>query len=190
MNEHILDAIPTLEEEISPAELMVQSISGPVLWGLIILLVLIVALVVWLVLRSRKRRATLPPLTPRQLAERALDRLAEQLPPLRESSLRLSMILRTFLTGQTQDPALFETHEEFSRRMDALSTVPRSCQYATRDLLERLAEQKYAGSSDHDPQKVRVLIEETRTLLADITRAQAEEAAAAAELAKMKHKMS
>ena len=60
MNEHILDAIPTLEEEISPAELMVQSISRPVLWGLIILLVLLVALVVWLVLRSRKRRATLP----------------------------------------------------------------------------------------------------------------------------------
>ena len=74
--------------------------------------------------------------------------------------------------------------------MDALSTVPRSCQYATRDLLERLAEQKYAGNSDHEPQKVRGLIEETRTLLAGITRAQAEEAAAAAEVTKMKHKMS
>ena len=190
MNEHILDAIPTLEEEISPTELMVQSVSGPVLWGLCIVLVLLVALVVWLVMRHRKRGTALPVLTPRQLAERALDVLAEQLPPLREGSLRLSMILRTFLTGQTQDPALFETHEEFSRRMDALSTVPRSCQYATRDLLERLAEQKYAGNSEHEPQKIRGLIEETRTLLADITRAQTEEAAAAAEVTKMKHKMS
>ena len=190
MNEHILDAIPTLEEEISPTELMVQSVSGPVLWGLCVLLVLLVALVVWLVMRHRKRGTALPALTPRQLAERALDVLAEQLPPLREGSLRLSMILRTFLTGQTQDPALFETHEEFSRRMDALSTVPRSCHYATRDLLERLAEQKYAGNSEHEPQKIRGLIEETRTLLADITRAQTEEEAAAAEVSKMKHKMS
>jgi hypothetical protein len=186
MNEHILQDIPELEQDIPPAEFMVQNFWVTLAWGLGIALVL-VGVALWLVLR---RRTVVQPSSPRELAERALDTLADELPPLRESSLRLSMILRGFLTGQTQDPALFETHEEFSRRMDALSTVPRSCQYATRDLLERLAEQKYAGNSEHEPQKIRGLIEETRTLLADITRAQTEEAAAAAEVSKMKHKMS
>lgn len=184
MNEHILQAIPELEQDIPPAEFMVQNFWVPLAWGLGIALIL-VGVALWLVLRRRRRTVVQPP-SPRELAERALDTLADELPPLRESSLRLSMILRGFLTGQTQDPALFETHEEFSRRMDALSTVPRNCQVATRDLLERLAELKYAGNNAHEPQLVRTLIDQARSLIGDITRSQAEEIAAAAEIAKVK----
>ena len=183
MNEHILEAIPELEQDIPPTDFMVRNFWEPLAWGLGIALVLI-GLLLWLYLRRRGSKAPVLP-SPRELAERALDKLAEEQPPLRESSLRLSMILRSFLTGQTQDPALYETHEEFSRRMDALSSVPRDCQLATRSLLEHLVELKYAGNSEQDPQLVRGLIEQARSVIADITRAQVQEAATAAEIAKV-----
>lgn len=183
MNENFLQSIPTLEEPMAPTDFMVQNFWVPLAWGLGVALLLVgVALVI---VQLRRRRSPQQPPTPQEIAFRALDIMAQELPALREGSLRLSMVLRTFLTGQTQDPALFETHEEFSRRMDALSSVPTSCQYATRHLLERLAELKYAGSSEQDPQKIRVLIEEAREVINNITRAQAQEAEMAAAVAKV-----
>ena len=184
MNEDIINAIPELEQDLPPDNFIVQNFWEPVIWclGAGILLAL---LILWLVMRHRKRPLPPPP-SPQELAFRSLDELAAELPPLRECSLRLSMVLRTFLTGQVQDPALFETHEEFSRRMDALSTVPTSCQYETRYLLERLADLKYAGTAEQAPQKARVLIEEARGVISNITRAQAQEAAAAAAVEKVK----
>lgn len=93
--------------------------------------------------------------------------------------------MRRFLTGQTQDPALFETHEEFSQRLDALSNIPKSCQNDTRRLLETLTEFKYAGEQEQDPIRALTFIEETRSLITRINEAQQQEAAAAAELEKV-----
>ena len=183
MNENIITAIPALEQDVPPAEIMVQNFWLPVACGLgVALLLVIIALL--LVLRRRKRPLPPPP-SPLQVAFSKLDQLASELPPLRECSLRLSMVLRAYLTGQVQDPALYETHEEFSRRMDALSSVPTACRYETRFLLERLADMKYAGLTDNDPQKSRVLIEEARGIISHIDRARKEEAAAAAAIAKV-----
>lgn len=105
-----------------------------------------------------------------------MNELDAQLPPMRECSLRLSMILRTFLAGQAQDSALFETHEEFSQRMDSLSGVPQSCQLETRDLLDHLAEFKYAGAAEHDVTRAHGLIAQARDLVSRIDVAQKKEA--------------
>lgn len=183
MNENILNAIPELEQSMPAETFMIDTFWVPVAWGMGIALVL-AGLLLWLVL-SRRKKTLVPPQSPQDIAFRALDELSEELPAMRECSLRLSMVLRTFLTGQIQDPALFETHEEFSRRMDALSGVPTSCRYETLYLLERLAEMKYAGNTEQDPQKARVLIEEARGIITNITRAQQAEAETAAAVAKV-----
>ena len=184
MNENILKAIPTLENDIPPGDFAVQTFWIPVAWGLGIAL-LLAGIALWLVRRRRKKQT--PPPTPLQVAFAELERLAEELPPLRECSLRLSMVLRSYLTGQVQDPALFETHEEFSRRMDALTSVPTACRYDTRFLLERLADMKYAGNVPQDPQKARVLIEETRGIISHIDRERVREAAEAAVVNKVRN---
>lgn len=183
MNENIIQAIPQLEQDIPATTFMVDTFWVPLAWGIGIALIL-AATALLLVIRRRRRKPVLLP-CPQEIAYKALDELAEELPGLRECSLRLSMVLRTFLTGQVQDPALFETHEEFSRRMDALTGVPTACRYETRYLLERLAELKYAGTTEQDPQKARVLIEEARGVINNITRAQQEEAVKAAAVAKV-----
>lgn len=184
MNENLLNAIPTLEQDVPADTFMVQNFWIPLAWGLGIAL-LLAGIALWLMLRRRKSPAL--PRTPLQQAFAELERLAEELPPLRECSLRLSMVLRSYLTGQIQDPALFETHEEFSRRMDALSAVPTACRYDTRFLLERLADMKYAGDTAQDVQKSRVLIEETRGVIAHIERERAREAVEAQAVNKVRN---
>lgn len=173
---HLLDSIPELEKDI-PAEQFATESLMPILLagGGIVLLAAVVAL--WLVLR-RRRNATPPP----GLLEQALSALAEieqAAPPLRECSLRVSMVLRTYLAGQTHDPALYETHEEFSRRMDSLAAVPSGCREQTRELLETLAEYKYAGGEKRDALQVQAMVTQAGDLLRRIDVTQAAEAAAA-----------
>lgn len=182
MNEtpDILQAIPELEREITANHFMADDFWIPVAWGIGIALVL-AALALWLWFRRHGKQVQQPP-SPAEIALDELAQLEADNPPLREYSLRLSMTLRRFLTGQTQDPALFETHEEFSQRMDALSSIPKACQNDTRRLLEGLAGLKYAGQQQHDPMLTHTLLEQARGLIGRITEAQQQEAAAAAEL--------
>ncbi len=127
----------------------------------------------------RRKRAAAPPPSPEAIALSAIDRLEEELPPLRPCALRLSLILRTFLAGQTLDTALYETHEEFSHRIDSLASLPEACQYDMRCLLETLAEQKYTAAAARDnPTFSRQLISQARELVKRITTTQAQEAAA------------
>ena len=134
MGNDILQAIPTLEQDIPADQFMVQNFWVPFAWACAVLIPL-AALAAWWIYRRRSRIAV-PAATPLQDALAALGELDADLPAMRECALRLSMILRSFLAGQTQDPALYETHEEFSQRMDSLANVPLVCQYETRELLE------------------------------------------------------
>lgn len=184
MNElpvNIPDAIPTLEADI-PAE----ALAGPgMLWyvlGGALLVFLAVAAILLLWWRHRHRPVVLGP-SPLQRALEELTALEEELPPLRPCALRLSMLLRSYLAGRTQDPALFETQEEFNQRMDALATLPEAVRPATRELLEELAAYKYAGETAADSTQSRALIERSRELLIQLDEAQqaAELAAACGE---------
>ena len=172
MGQDILQAIPTLEQDIPASQFMVQDFWIPLAWAGVILIPLAV-LAAWWIYRRNKKTA-IPAISPLQEAISAMAELDAQLPPMRECSLRLSMILRAYLAGQAQDPALFETHEEFSQRMDALAGVPRSCQLETRDLLDLLAEFKYAGMAEHDAPRAHALISQARELVTRIAAAQAE----------------
>lgn len=178
MNEQpdILNAIPELEGDIPATQFMERDFWVPAFWFFIASLVLAgIFLLIW---RLRRKPAPTPP-TQESIALKKLEELEQQLPPLRECSLRLSLILRSYLTGETQDPALFETHEEFSHRLDALSNVPEAFQYDTRFLLEGLADLKYSGVTDQDPVRARRFIEQARSLISHIADARRQEAATA-----------
>lgn len=174
MGSEILQAIPTLEKDIPADQFLVQDFWVPLAWACAILLPLAALAARWLYRRNKRKAA--PGITPLQEALNALTELNAQLPPMRECALRLSMILRSYLAGQAQDPALYETHEEFSQRMDSLANVPMSCQLETRDLLEHLAEFKYAGAAEHDTTRAHTLIEQARELVNRICIAQQEAA--------------
>ncbi len=171
---NILDKIPQLEPDI-PADGFVQAVFMQyLLWGGIAALV-VLGLIAWLVVHIiRKRRAaqTTPPPTHEQVALAALSRVEDDMPALRECSLRVSLILRTFLEGQAHDSSLYETHEEFTQRMDSLSGVPLSCQNETRDLFDDLVRYKYAGNADGTLAQVRELTGRARELVNRISREQ------------------
>lgn len=166
----IVSAIPELEGEVDAARFMQTDMGHLLVWGLIGLIIL-VAVVTILWIRHSRRKNKAPQPTPLETARTALQELEERLPTLRECSLQVSFIVRRYLEGQVQDPALYETHEEFSQRLDSLATVPKDCQYDTRYLLEKLADMKYAGAKEQDPVQARTLIEQAGALLSRIEEA-------------------
>lgn len=170
MGNDILQAIPVLEQDIPADQFLVNDFWIPLVWVSAVLVPLAVLAAWWL--NTHRRRQVVAGITPQQEALAALAELETQLPPMRECALRLSLILRAYLAGQTQDPALYETHEEFSQRMDSLAHVPASCQCATRELLEHLAEFKYAGETTHDATHAHSLVETARNLINRIETAQ------------------
>ncbi len=173
----ILESIPQLEPDIPASAFAADNLLMAVIaiiGGLILL-----AAFGWLLWSAygKKRKATPPP-SPEAMALAALDQLDNEQPSLRTCALRLSLVLRTFLAGQTQDTALYETHEEFSLRGDSLSSLPASCQYDMRCLLETLAEQKYAAhAAEAEPAQAAALIARARELVKRVTADQAREAA-------------
>ena len=173
MGNDILQAIPTLEDDIPADQFLVQDFWIPLAWTCAILIPLAI-LTAWWIYR-RRSRAAVPGISPLQEALNALKELDAEMPAMRECALRLSMILRSFLARQTQDSALYETHEEFSQRIDSLGNVPLSCQLETRNMLEYLAEFKYAGATGQDTAHTQALIEQTRKLVCRISTAQQEE---------------
>lgn len=172
---NLIEAIPELHGEVDPTHFLQSDLWAPLAWGCVLLTALVAAGVILWIRRSRRRAPLLP--TPLESAQAALNTLEEKLPPLRECSLQISLILRHYLQGQAHDPALFETHEEFSQRLDSLTGVPKECQYDTRYLLEQLADLKYAATREQDPVQARTLIEQARALLTRIDALQAATAA-------------
>ena len=158
----ILDAIPELEKEI-PADQFTTLWWG---WWMVLTVVILGSVTMYVALRLRRKSATLPPVTPAEQALEALNALSSTRPVLlREFCLRLSLILRRFLEGELSDPALFETHEEFSRRIDSLAAVPEQLRMPMLDLLEKLAEFKYTASDAQDAAIADELMTRARDLL-------------------------
>lgn len=63
---------------------------------------------------------------------------------VRDAAVRSSLILRKYLAAAAGDPALFETHEEFVSRHDALQALKADARAATETGFTRLAALKYA----------------------------------------------
>ncbi len=62
----------------------------------------------------------------------------------RESAIRVSMILRRYLARSMNEPALFETHEEFIARHDGLKDLPDDLKSEAGAFFSKLAASKYA----------------------------------------------
>lgn len=169
----VVDSIPELQPEL-PAEQF--AVVSPWWWvgAAVILLTAVAAM--WFLLRRRRGKKDIVPISPAQQALDALAELEKNRPPLlRDFCLQLSLILRRYLQGELHDPALFETHEEFSRRIDSLSAVPDHLRLPVQNLLEQLAEYKYAASDSRNPAEADALsarAEELLLCIRDFTGAQ------------------
>ncbi len=106
------------------------------------LIVLVVAFILFL----KRKRPTHDPLREKREAyseaEAALSVAGER--GSRETAIEVSLILRRYLARSLNEPALFETHEEFIARHDGLASLPEDVRNATGEFFERLAALKYA----------------------------------------------
>ena len=66
----------------------------------------------------------------------------------KETAIRVSLIIRSYLAKHLEEPALYETHEEFVSRHDALAKLPESTKLETRGFFSQLAELKYGPTGD------------------------------------------
>jgi hypothetical protein len=61
----------------------------------------------------------------------------------KETAIQVSLIVRSYLAKYLEEPALYETHEEFVSRHDALAKLPTDTRSETREFFSQLAELKY-----------------------------------------------
>lgn len=64
----------------------------------------------------------------------------------RDTAIRVSVVLRAYLAESLSEPALYETHEEFIGRHDALGQLPDHVKAETAQFFEKLAAVKYGPS--------------------------------------------
>lgn len=122
-----------------------------------------VLVVVMLLIRGKAKPPT--PAMLREAAYRdALAALSDSSPDdARSAAVLTSIIVRKYLSIAAADPALFETHEEFIARHDALHAFTPEARAAAETGFTRLAALKYAPRQvDASPADV---ISESRTLL-------------------------
>lgn len=154
-----------LLEPTSPEALIPDSWVEP--WMIVasaILLILIAALAVWML--KRKKTATVNPLSIRQTALAEASAELNKIGPVepREAAVRSSLILRKYLSVVAGDPALFETHEEYISRHEALKDFSEDARGTASLGFSRLAAIKYAPQTpDLETEQVitgsRVLLE-------------------------------
>ncbi len=63
---------------------------------------------------------------------------------IRETALKVSLALRGYLARSLEEPALYETHEEFIGRHDGLKDLPEEIRSEVGGFFSRLATLKYA----------------------------------------------
>lgn len=156
--------------DIADPQPLLPGIHVP-LWFWICLAVALGAVLSVLLFLLRRRRERLPPAPPAFFHDSrcALERLRESLPgrPLAEVATEASLIMRHYLASTLREPALFETHEEFLGRADALDRLPAGARAHLLPLLDRLAQAKY-GPSAPDPQTAATLVESSLEVLQGI----------------------
>ncbi len=136
-------------------------------WIIVLITLIIIGLKVYLYIR-RKKLARAAIITPAQIAAREINELCASHPTLKHAAVGFSLILRKYLVGETEDPALYETQQEFNRRANALTALPEHLQAPTRDLLDRMATLKYEPNTANDDSVVKELATGTLQLIENI----------------------
>ncbi len=108
----------------------------------------------------RKVAPTPPELSFYGESRRAFEELRISLPgrSLADVATEASLIMRHYLVVTLQEPALYETHEEFIMRDDALRELPAGAQARLAPLLNQLASAKY-GPSHSDQEAAAPLVD-------------------------------
>ncbi len=146
----LLNHIPDLGADVAAEPFLQESfwtLTNIAICAVVILL--FAGLAFWLYRRFKPKKTVIPP-SAEQIALARLAELEAQQLHARELSLQLSLLLREYITKETQEPTLYETHQELSSRLDSLSSIPMKFQYELRSLLEELAEMKYAAQTVMD----------------------------------------
>ena len=139
-------------------------------WTLIGVGVVFLALLIWWIIERSRRK---PERDKVNLLKKAHDEAIAALAvcPAEErtpAATECSLLLRRYLVALTGDPALFETHEEWVSRHDAIENLDADLQQQTRSLFSQLAEWKYAPADHGDEPSV--VIEHSRNLLEALNR--------------------
>ncbi len=129
---------------------------------IIVGIALLILLGLWI---AKKLIKPVPPPTPAQIALQHIDAVLASGKDLRQCATELSLILRTYLTGTSEDPTLFETHQEFSMRADALMNLPVQEQIPVRNLLQRMVQLKYEPNTADDASTASELARETKDII-------------------------
>jgi len=151
-----------LLEPTRPEALVPDSVVEPwmILTAAAVLLVLVVVFLIF-----RKRKAAADPLAARNAAYQEAGGALGKMNALqaRDAAVQSSLILRKYLSVAADDPALFETHEEFVSRHDALKALNEDARRKSESGFARLASLKYAAEiPDLNPSEV---VHESRELL-------------------------
>ena len=132
-----------LQDSAAPLELIPDHGLWP--WWLAVGIIVLSILAVWIFLKMRKPK-------PEDITKLRVNAYREALAALdstkaadaREAAVQTSLILRKYLSIAASDPALYETHEEFISRQDALLALTTDARNATENGFSNLAALKYA----------------------------------------------
>ncbi|MEI6176550.1 MAG: DUF4381 family protein [Verrucomicrobiota bacterium] len=154
-----------LLEHPSPESLLPD--SGFSQWWIVAGVALLVLIVAVVIMIARKRKSSAPSTQTLRNAARAdavteLSRITAA--DARDAAIQCSLILRRYLSIAAADPALFETHEEFVSRHDALQQLTAQSRLAAATGFTRLATMKYAPEIPAEPAAGKI-ISDSRSLL-------------------------
>ena len=117
----------------------------PQAWWYFVAAGLIVVLIFLCIFLKRKKGVHDPSRERREAyaaAKKEFDTMASN--DIRDTAMKVSLVLRGYLARSLQEPALFETHEEFIGRHDGLKNLPEEIGSEVGSFFSRLAALKYA----------------------------------------------
>lgn len=132
--------------ELVPVDSLVVEPGWPWwLWALIAITVTLIVVVIVLITRDKTAlSAARKPVDHSAAYRRAVDEIEESSKlPAQEGATRISGAIRLYLATVCGDPSLFETHEEFLSRHQALQSFPEETRERVSTLLCQLASMKY-----------------------------------------------
>lgn len=137
------DTILTLRESAAPLDLIPD--HGLWLWWLAAGIIVLLGIALIIYIKTRKP-AAVDIAAARESAYKDASGGLQQCVPAdaREAAVQSSLILRKYLSIAAGDPALFETHEEFISRQDALQALTEDARNAAGHGFSNLAALKYA----------------------------------------------
>ncbi|MFK7910058.1 MAG: hypothetical protein AB8F34_05585 [Akkermansiaceae bacterium] len=162
--------MPEIRDITDPTEFIPEPTTPWWIWALVAFGILaLIALIVLLIRKNKPKRARKTLLDKARARLEALKQEAPNLAP-ETVATRTSMIIRLYLESAFEDPALFETDEEFTLRPNALKALHPDTRSKITDHLKQLTNLKYEPNTAQDiaNQKATGLIDEAGEILAVI----------------------